>query len=116
VLVRSLGADGAPLAAQRPVSTNPGRAESLPTVASRGDQAAVLWLYWGSSLVEGVLAVEVDKRGVADGPEAWLNDTLPSGGANRPALTITPQGDVLGVWQAPDTNGWSIRSAKLPKK
>jgi hypothetical protein len=116
VLVRALGADGNPIGAQRPVSSNPARAESLPAIAARGEQVAVLWLYWGSSLVEGVLAVGLDKRGTPDGPEQWLNDTLPSGGANRPTLTITPQGDVVGVWQAPDSNGWSIRSAKLPKK
>jgi hypothetical protein len=116
VLVRPLAADGVPSGPQRPVSSEAARAESAPTVASRGERVAVLWLYWGRSLVEGVLAVEVDKKGNPGGVEEWLNEQLPSGSPYRPTVTITPSGSIVGAWQGPDSSGqWSIRSGKLDR-
>lgn len=85
-------------------------------MTSRGDRVAVLWLYWGRSLVEGVLAVEVDKKGNPGGVEEWLNEQLPSGSPYRPTVTITPSGSIVGAWQGPDSSGqWSIRSGKLDR-
>ena len=113
VLVRPLSSTGTPLASQRAVSAVAARAESVPALASRGSQVAVLWMYWGRSLAEGILAVEIDKLGNVTGSEEWLNQQLPTAGY-RSALTIAPNGNVIGVWQGPDGSGrWSIRSGKL---